>query len=98
MAVTPVGNIIYTNQNAPVASNIQQAQQQRLDFQNSLATEFYKDEIDKIKETNPPEELHKADPDSHQDASQDEQHKRARKKQTPKEPEPKQLSLLDIRV
>lgn len=104
MPISPVGNVIYTNQNTPVASQVQQNQQQRIDFQNSLAAEFHKDEKDKIQETNPVEENHKIDPDrEHQKHEKDDEEreetdlKGQKKKEIDPEPEPNRTRLLDIK-
>lgn len=103
MAITPVGNVIHVNQNAHVASNALQNQQQRLDFQNSLASELQKDELEKLKETNPPEQTHKANQDKEQEAQGEsdkngENGESGGSKEEVQEPEYKPVSLLDIRV
>lgn len=84
MAVTPLGNVIYTNQNTPVASSVQQANQQRLDFQNVIASELAKDEEDKVQETAPPEEPHALDPDrqSQEDKQEKDEQEASEKEQT----------------
>ncbi|PIE74053.1 MAG: hypothetical protein CSA19_01635 [Deltaproteobacteria bacterium] len=77
MAVTPLGNIIYANQNTPAVSSVQQANQQRLDFQNVLAHELAKEEEDEIQESAPPEEPHKLDPDrKHEQEKNDDDEKK----------------------
>ena len=106
MAISPVGNIIYTNQNTPIASNVQQAEQQRIDFQNSQVAEFHKNEVEKIKETNPPEELYKTNQNNKKKNKDEDLHKKKQKKQS-KEKSPEEraqqeenpkICKLDIRV
>ncbi len=105
MPVSSVGNVIYTNQGTPAASQVQQNQQQRLDFQNNLAAEFYKDEKDKIEETNPVEKNHQVDPDrEHQKHEKDEEEKeqdeiknKRNEDEPPEEPPPNRVRLLDVK-
>ena len=63
MAVTPLGNIILTNQNAPAASNAQQNVQHRMDFQNQIAAELANEKEKAVEETRPTEMTSAVNPD-----------------------------------
>lgn len=98
MAVSPIGSVVYTNQNSPVASHAQQQAQARVDFQNAMTSELAQDKKLEIERTRPTEEASKLDPDrEHQrDQSRREQEKTP-KNAKDEEPEPFPR-LLDIKA
>lgn len=100
MAVSPIGNVIYTNQNSPVASHAQQQAQGRIDFQNMMTSELAQEKKLEIEKTRPTEESSKLNPDrEHQrdeEREREENQKEARAERV-QEPEPPKR-LLDIKV
>ncbi len=63
MAVTPLHNIIFVNQNMNVAASAQNMQFNRYDVQNAAAQALVNEKEKTIKETRPAEEAHKIDPE-----------------------------------
>ena len=63
MAVTPLGNSNFINQNAPVVSQVHANQQARFDMQALMAAELATQQNEEIKEVRPMEESYKIDPE-----------------------------------
>ena len=63
MAVTPLGNSNFINQNAPVVSQVHANQQARFDMQALLAAELATQQNEEIQEVRPMEESYKLDPE-----------------------------------
>ena len=63
MAVTPLGNSNFINQNAPVVSQVHANQQARFDMQALMASELATQQNEEIKEVRPMEESYKIDPE-----------------------------------
>lgn len=80
MAVTPLGNIIFVNQNMHVAAAAQQNQNIRYDAQNVAAQAAVNESEKAVDETRPPEELHAVDPDREHEKEEADQEQ---KEQTP---------------
>ncbi len=100
MAISPLGNVIMTNQSAPVASAMQQQVQGRIDFQNMIASEISQEKKEEIERTRPAEASAEVDPDrEHQRQGADEQQKRSDQESRPEEPEfIESIHLLDVKV
>lgn len=63
MAVSPLSNIIFINQNMHVAAGVQTAQFNRYDLQNIAAQSLVNEKEKIVEEIRPVEESHKIDPD-----------------------------------
>ena len=64
MAVTPLGNTIFINQNVNMVSNKDADIQNRFDLQNLAAASLASDEKQEVSEVRPTEEIYKIDPQS----------------------------------
>ena len=74
MAITPVGGMIYANQNMQAAATKQTDFQARLDAQNLAATESANAKDKEVREIRPTEETYKIDPEKeHQKEKSDEE-------------------------
>ena len=62
MAVTPLGNTIFINQNVNMVSNKVADVQNRFDLQNLAAASLASDEKQEVSEVRPTEETYKIDP------------------------------------
>ena len=103
MAVSPLGNTIIVNQMTPAASNIQNAHNNRIDFQNMVDQVIVNDKEKNIQEVRPAEENQNIDPDrEHQKEEADQNSKRNEKKEDEEsDNDPHTLSAtfkLDIKV
>ena len=63
MAVTPLGNTIFINQNVNMVSNKVADVQNRFDLQNLAAASLASDEKQEVSEVRPTEETYKIDPE-----------------------------------
>lgn len=94
MAITPLGNAIFINQNTQVAAAKQGDFQARLDAQNLIAGELASEEKEEIAEIRPTEESYKIDPENeHEKKKHQEQNQ---KNQDDKNDEEGQI--LDIKI
>ena len=73
MAVTPLGNSNFINQNAPVVSQVHANQQARFDMQALLAAELATQQNEEIQEVRPMEESYKIDPEKEHERQKNEQ-------------------------
>lgn len=74
MAITPVGGMVYANQNMQAAATKQTDFQARLDAQNVAASESANDKNKEVREVRPTEETYKIDPEKeHQKEKSDEE-------------------------
>ena len=64
MAVTPLGNTIFINQNVNMVSNKVADVQNRFDLQNLAAASLANDEKQEVSEVRPTEETYKIDPEN----------------------------------
>lgn len=76
MAVTPLGNSNFINQNAPVVSQVHANQQARFDMQALMASELATQQNEEIKEVRPMEESYKIDPEKEHERQKNEQEAR----------------------
>ncbi len=63
MAISPLTNIIFVNQNMNVAASVQNMQFNRYDIQNAAAQALVNEKEKVIEETRPAEEAEAIDPD-----------------------------------
>ncbi|MBL0686470.1 MAG: hypothetical protein JJV95_04335 [Sulfurospirillum sp.] len=105
MAVSPLGSVIYTNQNTQTVATKQTSFQNRVEMQNILAGTLFNEKDTVIKEIRPAEETHKIDPDKQHEKKKKEEESKA--KDNKKDAEEKNLkknkdnsdpsiSLLDV--
>ena len=73
MAVTPLANTNFINQNAPVVSQVHANQQARFDMQALLAAELATQQNEEIKEVRPMEESYKIDPEKEHERQKSEE-------------------------
>ena len=73
MAVTPLGNTNFINQNAPVVSQVHANQQARFDMQALMASELATQQNEEIKEVRPMEESYKIDPEKEHERQKSEE-------------------------
>lgn len=101
-AVSPIGNMIYLNQNMPVQAQQTSAQQVRFDMQAMTAMDDFVEKEKVVEEVRPAEEIHTIDPDQeHEKKKNSQQEQEEKKKEDEGEGEadehPKR-GLLDISV
>ena len=74
MAITPVGGMVYANQNVQAVATKQADFQSRLDAQNVAAAAAANDKDKEVREVRPTEETYKIDPEKeHQREKSDEE-------------------------
>ena len=100
MAIGPIGNAIFVNQMTANATALQNAHNNRVDFQNMVAQAAANEKEEKVLEVRPTEENQEVDPDrEHQRNEADQENQRSEKRETD-ETEEEHLSMykLDIKV
>ncbi len=103
MAIGPIGNAIFTNQMTPAATAIQNAHNNRVDFQNMVAQAAANEKDEKVLEVRPAEESHEIDPDrehERDEADRENQRSKKREKENDEEDESAEQPIhkLDITV
>ncbi|MBN2816332.1 MAG: hypothetical protein JXQ67_06580 [Campylobacterales bacterium] len=80
MAIGPIGNAIFVNQMTPAATAVQNAHNNRVDFQNMVAQAAVNEKEEKVLEVRPTEENQEVDPDrEHQRDEADREMQRSKK-------------------
>ena len=101
MAISPVGGVIYANQQmAGIAAEVG-AVQNRFELQSLAAAALANEQKREVQEVRPAEEIQRIDPDrEHQREQADQEERRASDEEQPhKEETPvKSLHLLDVKV
>jgi hypothetical protein len=101
MALGAVGNAIFVNQMTPAATAVQNAHNNRIDFQNMVAQATVNEKDEKVLEVRPTEENHEVDPDrEHQRDEADRETQRNKKQEDNNEEEESSSEIykLDIKV
>lgn len=108
MAISPVGAMIYTNQNMNAAAVKQTDFQNRLDMQNVAAMATSNEKDKEVREIRPTEETYKIDPEKEHQKQKNEEETGAKEEETTRDTQHKHLkqnddddsptSLLDITV
>lgn len=102
MAVGLIGNAIYVNQQTPSVASVQNAHNNRVDFQNMIAQSIALEKEEEVTEIRPAEENHEVDAErEHQKNEADQESARKKSKKEPEDEEPKSqkpLHMLDIKV
>lgn len=100
MAIGPIGNAIFVNQMTANATALQNAHNNRVDFQNMVAQAAANEKDEKVLEVRPTEENKEVDPDrEHQRDETDRENQRSKKRETEEtEEEHQSMYKLDIKV
>ena len=103
MAIGPVGNVVFVNQQTATVSAVQGNQNTRFDLQNVAVQAAINEKEEEVQEVRPTEENHEVDPDrEHQSQENDEEQKMSKKKERPSEDEEENqeepIHRLDIKV
>jgi len=106
MAIGPVGNAIFVNQQTASVASVANAHNNRVDFQNMVAQAAVQEKDEKVLEVRPAEENHAIDPDrEHQKNEAEQETERNEHEDDQKEKEKEHLSktnsqvhMLDIKV
>jgi len=105
MAIGPIGNAIYVNQQTASVASLKTEFNNRIDFQNMADQAIANEKEKEIEDVRPTEENHAVDPDrEHQRQELDEelsqQGKKKKKKKEDEEPKEEKSSIykLDIKV
>jgi hypothetical protein len=101
MAIGSIGNAIFVNQMTANATALQNAHNNRVDFQNMVAQAAVNEKDEKVLEVRPTEENQEVDPDrEHQKDEADAQNQRSPKKDEKEDEkeEDEQYHRLDIKV
>jgi len=101
MAVGPVGNVIFANQQTASVASVANSHNNRVDFQNMVAQTTIQEKDEKVLEVRPTEENHGINPDSeHQKNEADQETKRNENEEKSEEDSEDEFSAhkLDITV
>lgn len=102
MAIGPIGSAIFTNQMTPAATQMQNAHNNRVDFQNMIAQAAVNERDEKVLEVRPAEENQEVDPDREEtkdDADREnERSEKPKKKEKDEEPAKEPIYHLDITI
>ncbi len=101
MAIGPVGNTIYVNQQMASVASDKNVQLNRFELQALAAQMIMQDQEKEILEVRPAEENQAVDADrehTKEQAQQEEQRSQHHEDESPKEEEVKPLHILDIKV
>ena len=100
MAVSPVGNAIYVNQNMHVAASKQNDQLNRFEIQNFYAANAANEKDKVIQQVRPTEESHEINPDKEQNKQNDDKSKKSKPKDDKIDESTKKdsIHILDIMV
>ena len=91
MPVSPVGAVIYTNQNVTAAATKQTAVQNRNEMQNVMASALANEKEVEVKEVRPTEETYKIDPEKEHEKQKREEESGAKEEETTKDTKHKHL-------
>jgi hypothetical protein len=101
VAVGPIGNAIFVNQQTATVASLQGNQHNRFDLQNVMAQAAVNEKEEKVMEVRPAEENHEVDEDRERQKNQaDQENKRNPKHEEDEEEEQEStpLHILDIKV
>jgi hypothetical protein len=101
MSIGAIGSAIFTNQMTPAATQMQNAHNNRVDFQNMIAQSAANEKDEKVLEVRPAEENQEVDADREEtkdDADRQNERSKKRKKGDEEEPEEEPVHHLDIKV
>jgi len=91
MAISPLGAVIYTNQNVTAAATKQTAVQNRAEMQNVMASAIANEKEAVVKEVRPAEETYKIDPEKEHQKQKNEEESGAKEEETTRDTKHKHL-------
>ena len=101
MSIGTIGNAIFVNQMTPSVSSIQNAHNNRVDFQNMIAQSIINEKDEKVLEVRPAEENHEVDEDREHNKNEADQENQRNPKQESDEERDEEVDYihkLDITV
>ena len=101
MAISPLGSVIFTNQMTPAVSSVQNAHQNRVDFQNMVAQATVNEKDEKVLEVRPTEENQEVDEDrehTRDEADRETERSEKHEEEEAEEVEDEPIHMLDIKV
>ena len=98
MAIGPIGNAIFVNQMTANVSAVQNAHQNRVDFQNMVAQAAMQEKEEKVLEVRPAEENHEVDEDREHQRDEADRETKRNEKEEDKDEQPESIHKLDITV
>ena len=102
MAIGAIGNAIFVNQMTANVSSVQNAHNNRVDFQNMVAQAAANEKNEKVLEVRPAEENHEVDPDREHEKNEADQETARSNQEEEQEEENKESEFpvykLDIKV
>ena len=101
MAIGPIGNAIFVNQQTASVASVQNAHNNRVDMQNMFAQAAANEKDEKVLEVRPTEESHEVDPDREHNKNEADQETARSEHEEKEEKEEKHtapLHKLDIKV
>ncbi|MBT5935785.1 hypothetical protein [Sulfurimonas sp.] len=101
MAISPLGSVIFTNQMTPAVSSVQNAHQNRVDFQNMVAQATVNEKDEKVLEVRPTEENQEVDEDrehTRDEADRETERSEKHEEEEAEEVEAEPIHMLDIKV
>ncbi|MDA7817914.1 hypothetical protein N9A28_06955 [Sulfurimonas sp.] len=103
MAIGPIGNAIFVNQQTASVASVANSHNNRVDFQNMIAQTSMQEKDEKVLEVRPAEENHAINPDAeHEKNEADQESQRNEKRENSEEEEqdtqPSSSYKLDIKV
>lgn len=97
MAIGPIENAIYVNQQMASVAGEQNAAHNRFDLQNLAAAAILNEKEDEVQEVRPTEEIHETNEDAERKKREEEENEKNKEHKKEKEEIPP-LHLLDIKV
>ena len=99
MAIGPIGNAVFANQMTANVSSVQNAHNNRVDFQNMIAQSAMQEKDEKVLKVRPAEENQEVDEDrEHTRDEADRETKRNQKQEDEEQEDEAPLYKLDIKV
>lgn len=95
MAISPLGAVIYTNQNMTAAASKQTSVQNRAEMQNLMAGAIANEKEAVVKEVRPTEETYKIDPEKEHEKQKKEEESGAKEEETTRDTQNKHLKEND---
>ncbi len=98
MAIGPIGNTIFVNQQTASVASIAGNHNNRFDFQNMAAQALANEKEEKVLEVRPAEENHEVDEDREHQRDEADRESKRNKKRDDDEDESESIYKLDIKV
>lgn len=98
MAIGPIGNAIYVNQQMASVAGEQNAALNKFDLQNLAAAAIVNEKEKEVQAVRPTEEIHETNEDAERKKREEEENEKNKEKSEEKEEKSPPLHLLDIKV